>query len=106
MTAPLDPFAGVVTAADVYAKVEQVRVTLGELGVKLDGVADDMVDLKAGHKDHEERLRAVEGERWPRRRLMLIAAVAGVFLTAAGLVFAVASWALEYLPRVAPVVAR
>lgn len=80
-----DPFAGVVTAADVYAKLVQVGEQVTTLGGKVDAAAGAMGELREGHRDHEHRLRAVEADRWPHGKLTLILAALGVVVAVVAL---------------------
>lgn len=73
-----DPFLGVVTAADVYAKLIQVGEQVTTLGGKVDLAAGALGDIRDVQRDHESRLRLVEADRWPYGKLTLILAGLGV----------------------------
>lgn len=78
MTEPTDPFSGVVTAADVYAKVIQVGEQVRTVEGKVDVAAGALGDIRNVQRDHETRLRLVEADRWPYGKITLIIAAAGV----------------------------
>lgn len=78
MSEPRDPFVGVVTAADVYAKLALVGDQVTRLEGKFDAASGALVDVKQIQHDHETRIRAVEAEQWPHGRLTLLLAAAGV----------------------------
>lgn len=84
-----DPFAGVVTAADVYARVELVREAVHAVDAKVDLVAGGAHALRADVDDHEQRIRVIEAERWPRQGLTLAVAAAGLLLAALALILKV-----------------
>lgn len=89
MTAP-DPFAGVITAADVYAKLEAVREAVRAVEVKVDLAAGALAELRARLADAEDRLRhaetRLEADAWPYRKLTAAVAVAGLIIALASLI--------------------
>lgn len=84
-----DPFAGVVTAADVYTKLVQVGEQVRTVEGKVDGAAGSLVGIRDVQRDHETRLRAVEAERWPYGKVTLFLAAAGVVVALLALVLRV-----------------
>lgn len=81
-----DPFRGVVNATVVYDKVVQVGEAVRAVETKIDQAAASLGEIRDVQRDHETRLRAVEGERWPHGKLTLVVAMAGVVVAVLALV--------------------
>jgi hypothetical protein len=84
-----DPFAGVVTAADVYAKVVVVGEAVRVVDTKVELAAGALGEMRTHIVDHESRLRVVEGDRWPYGKLTAVLALAGVLIAVLALLMKV-----------------
>lgn len=86
VTAPEQEPVVRVTLGQIYAVLLQVQAGQLDLAGKFADQAGQLSETREDVRDHETRLRALEGARWPLKEITALVAVLGLMVSAVAVI--------------------